>query len=374
MTALEQLVELSREPLNQAVQGHKEGGGRVIGFICSYLPEEIIHAAGMLPYRISPTGCSETADADAYLSRLNCTFARGCLQFAMEGKFDFLDGLVGINPCDHIRRLWDLWRLKGGAPPYTRMLSLPHRTGEGAVKWYLEEVAGFKDSLEESFGVKITDEKLRASIRLYNKTRELVKSIYALRERQKPPISASDLLAVMVAVMHTPKELCNDLLAKLLSELEAGPGIGDYKARLMVAGGECDNPEFMRVIEDLGGLVVADSLCFGSRYFSAPVPTEGDPLLSLVTAYLQRPLCASMVGGQQERLDYILEQVKRYRVDGIIFQKLRWCDLWGGERFFVAQSLKKAGVPLLDVEREYWLSGAEQLKTRVQAFLEVIES
>lgn len=371
MNALAELIDLSKNLKNRSVEGWREKDGRVVGFLCNHVPEEILYAAGALPYRISPSGCTETGDADAYLSRLNCTFCRSCLQYAMDGKFDFLDGLVAVNPCDHMRRLWDVWRLKVGCS-FTHMLSLPHRVSEGAERWYRDELDFLREGLQKAFGTKITDAKLKDAVQVHNTTKGLLKSLYELRANDAPPLTGSEVMRVLGAVLQTPKDQCNPLLSRLLDELQEREGVCNYTARLMVIGGACDSPDFIEVIEDLGGLVVADTLCFGSRYFWEPVKLEDDVMLSLARSYLHQPPCAGMVGAERMRLDYVLAMAKQFRVDGIVFQKLRWCDLWGGEVLYFAESLKKLGVPFLVLEREYWLSGLEQLKTRIQAFLEMV--
>lgn len=371
MSALDQLIELSQELENLAVKEWKANSGKVVGYVCSYVPEEIIHAAGLLPYRVSPLGCTETPEADAYMSRLNCTFSRASLEYALEGKFNFLDGLVAINSCDHIRRMWDMWRMKASLP-YAHMISVPHHVTEPAVWWLKDELDIFRESLEKAFGTKITNESLDNSIKVFNRTRELLNQVYELRDRNSPPIRGSEVLSVIGACLHMPREKCNELLEKLIAELKVKKGTSDYRARLLIAGSACDDPAYLKVFEDAGGLVVADTLCFGSRYIGNPVKVEGNIMLSIASAYMQRPLCASMIGGERERLDYMLEMAKKFKVDGIVFQKMRWCDLWGGEALSVGEKLKELGVPLLVLEREYWLSGVEQLKTRVQAFLEVV--
>lgn len=372
MSALDELLSLSQMPFNTYLESHKADNGKIVGFLCNHVPEEIIYAAGSVPYKISPTGCTETGDADAYLSRLNCTYCRSCLQYAMDGKFDFLDGLVAANPCDHMKRLWDVWRLKVGLD-FTHMLSLPHRISDGAERWYRDEVQMLCDSTGEALGVEISDEKLADAIGLYNITRNLLKKIYELRRKDAPALKGGEVTRILVAVLRLPREEANRLLTALIEELNERQGNHDHAARLMVVGGSCDSADFIDVIEEMGGLVVADTLCFGSRYFWQPVQNGDDPKTVLSNAYLKRPPCAGMVGEEQQRLDYVLEMARQFNVDGIIFQKLRWCDLWGGEVFYSGERIKKMGIPFLALEREYWLSGLEQMKTRIQAFLEMIE-
>ena len=371
MKVLEELIELSRTPYNRAVKDWKEKGGKVVGFVCSYVPEEILYAAGILPHRMDPTGCTETTEADSRMSRLNCTFALSCLQFTLTGVYDFLDGVVCMNSCDHMRRLYDIWKSEESWP-YIHFVSVPHRISEAGVHWYRDELNILKESIEDAFGVQITNENLANAIEVYNTTRDLLGRLYALRERERPLLTGSEMMSILIAAPRTPREEYNQLLEQLLLELEERDGVSNYRARLMLTGGTCDDPGFVEVIEDLGGLVVADSLCFGSRYFSGAVENGADPLFALAKSYLCRASCVRMAGEEPARFQLIMEMAQRFKVDGIIFQRIRWCDLWGHEVFYLGEKLKEAGIPFLLLEREYWLSGVEQLKTRIQAFLEVI--
>jgi benzoyl-CoA reductase subunit C len=162
-------------------------------------------------------------------------------------------------------------------------------------------------------------------------------------------------------------------LKKLLVELRNRKPVSDYSARIMIAGsGGCDNPGYYEIIEDLGGLIVTDSVCVGSRYFWQPVELNGDLTKCLASSYLKRPSCPSMVDSVVERSVFIKDMVKEFDVDGVIYQSMRSCDLWGGAVLDIRKNMKEAGIPLLEVEREYMLTSSGQLKTRVQAFLERI--
>ncbi len=373
MKALEELTELSSTPFNPAVRNWKEQGKKVIGFFCSYVPEEIISAAGMLPYRIRATGCTETTSADVYMSRLNCSFVRSCLEFLSKGVYDFLDGLVISNSCDHVRRLYDILRETGGHP-FLHFLSVPHKaSGDRAINWYKDELSDFKANLESSFGVKITEEALKDAIDVHNETRGLLQRLYELRREEKPPVTGAESLSIVLAATATPKDQYNQLLRRLLEEIEEREGISGYRARLMIAGSLYDDPAHTRIIEDLGGLVVTDNLCLGSRYFWEPVEIKGDLLDSLTRSYLKRPSCPRMSDEVTERTNFVTEMAEKFRVDGVIFQRIRYCDLWGGQALSLEKRLRELDIPVLSIEREYMLGGVGQLKTRVQAFIERIE-
>ena len=372
MKALEELTDLSTTILNPAIRTWKDKGKKVVGFFCSYVPEEILYAADILPYRVRATGCAQTMEADVYMSRLNCSFVRSCLEFALQGKYDFLDGFVFTDSCDHVRRLYDVLRETADFP-FMHFMSVPHKVGNEATSYYKDEITGFKTGVEKSFGVQITEENLNNAIQVYNETRGLLKRLYDLRKDERPPITGAECLHALLAATATPKDKYNQLLERLLIEVNQREGSPHCRARLMIAGGLYDDPAHTRVIEELGGLVVTDALCLGSRYFWQPVENGQDPLLSLAKSYLGRPSCARMADRVAQRSNFVREMVEQFKVDGVIFQRIRYCDLWGGEMLYLRKRLGEWNIPLLSLEREYMLGGVGQLKTRVQAFLESIE-
>ncbi len=160
----------------------------------------------------------------------------------------------------------------------------------------------------------------------------------------------------------------------MLDDLGKREGYTDYRARLMVMGGELDDPGYVEVIEQQGGLVVTDSLCFGSRMFWKEVEEDADdPMTALARFYVaERPSCPRVFGEYEERAAFVREMIRDFRVDGVILERLAFCDLWGFEQFTIKNDFQDWGVPLMMLDREYTLSGVGQLTTRVQAFLETI--
>jgi bzd-type benzoyl-CoA reductase N subunit len=374
MSALEELNQVASGVENSYLEEWTAQGKKAVGFLCSHVPEEILYAADVLPYRLRAPGCTDTASADVYMGHVNCTFVRSCLEYIFAGRFDFLDGFVFTNSCDHSRRLYDVLREK---KPFTFMhfLSVPHKVGGDEIaEWHRGEFAVLKEGIEKTFGAEVTDDKLRDSIRVYNESRTLLKELYDLRKSEQPPLTGAETLSIVLAASSMPREAFNRLLRKALEELRERGGASGHRARLMVAGsGGCDDPEYYRIIEDQGGLIVTDSLCFGSRYFWNHVEGEEDLLLALATSYLRRPSCANMTDQVAERFEFIERMVHEFAVDGVIFQRIRHCDLWGGQLFYITEKMKESKIPLLSLEREYRLAATGQLRTRVQAFLESME-
>jgi len=374
MSVLEELTNLSDSLPNSAINEWKAEGKKVVGFLCTYMPEEILYAADILPVRLRAPNCNETSLADVYMSHLSCTFMRSCLQFVLEDKFTFLDGLVFTNSCDVVRRLYDnIKENRRSDFHFMHFITVPHKVNEELVAWYKDEFKEFAENIEKAFEVEITEAKLRQAIDVYNETRHLLRDLYELRKSDSPPISGAETLNVVLAGNSLPKDRYNQMLRELLDELRQRKGIVKYRARLMIAGsGGCDNPDYLGVMEEMGGLVVTDSLCFGSRYFWEPVDAKGDLMLNLARAYLKRPSCPRMVDDVGERGEFVKQMVKDFKVDGVIFQRIRYCDLWGGQLLYTKKDLREAGIPLLILEREYMMRDVGQVRTRVQAFLETI--
>jgi benzoyl-CoA reductase subunit C len=370
---LQEFTRAAETIVNPEVKKWKDQGGKIVGYFCSAMPVELITAAGFLPFRVRATGSTGTEMSDSCFSSINCSFPRHALNTALKGEYDFLDGLVVFNSCDHIRRLYDHW-IRQIKTPFVKILSLPKKDETAQVEWFRSELALLRDSMQEHFKVEITDDKLRKAIALHNKSRRSQRALYDLRKKDKPPITGAEMLAVTVAGTAMPPELFNLLLSELLHDISKRSGHSDYRARLMLIGGELDNPEYIKVIEGQGGLVVTDALCFGSRTLWKDVDEDiADPLTALAQYYVaDRPSCARMYTRYEKRVDYIRNMIKDFKVDGVIFERLTFCETWGFEQYSLVNDFKEWKIPLLCVDREYTLSGVGQLKTRVQAFLETL--
>ncbi|MFX0188817.1 MAG: 2-hydroxyacyl-CoA dehydratase subunit D [Candidatus Hodarchaeota archaeon] len=374
MTVMEKLSQAI--PLaNPWIDSWKNEGKNVLGYFCTYIPEEIIYAADILPVRVRARTCSagDTPMGDAYMTPTTCSFTRCCLELANQNQYDFLDGIVSCNSCDQIRRLYDNIRFK--APfPYHYIIGVPGCVSDTTLDWFKHELSKFKESLENNFKVSISDEKLKKAIRVYNKTRELLKEIYDLRKHDNPPITGTEMLNIISAGISMPRDQFNELLSQQLQELKEKEGISDYRARIMIVGSMLDDPEYLKIIEDLGGLVVVDSQCLGTRYFWDLIDENKNPIDAIGERYLSKISCPRMTGKYPKREDFMMKFIKEFSVDGVIFQRIKFCILWWAEIFLLRNKLKEEGIPFLELEREYVLSGAGAMKTRVQAFMEVLEA
>jgi len=251
---------------------------------------------------------------------------------------------------------------------------VPRKYTERAHNLYYDQVTQFKKHLEQYLNIEINDTELLNSIQIYNESRELLKKLYELRRLEKPPISGAETMEVLNASFRMPKELFNDYLKQLLAEIAASGLEHQSRARLMVTGSVMNNPEFIRSIEELGGLVVTDELCNSTRYWSDPVVLDDRaPLEAISRRYLSNFPCARMVPSD-ERFNRILQLAREYRVDGVISQIIRYCVPYAHDQPSITEKLKQINVPTLALDVEYGTSGSGQIRTRVQAFLEMLEA
>lgn len=372
---IDNLREVIAGPTNRYIQGWKDSGRKVIGYFCSYVPVELIQAAGILPVRLRGAGSTDSGPADAFLSARICTYVRHTLTLALQGHYDYLDGEIGLNTCDHVRRAFDLWRHKTKVP-FHGFISVPRNVRDSLFPYYKEEIENLKDALEKEFSTKIGEDDLKGAIAKQNQVRERLRQIDEFRGEEIPRLSGADALLVTIASFLMPAEEYIKIADELIAEVEKEQPSGEKpKARLLLAGTELDEPGFVEAVESQGAVVAADSLCFGTRAHQSPVD-EGaaDPLDALCQRYFFQTSCARMIGNFPERFDSMMEVIGQRKIDGVVFQRLKFCDPWGAEAHKLRLRCKRMGVPLLVLEREYGLVHAGQVKTRVQAFMEMISA
>jgi benzoyl-CoA reductase/2-hydroxyglutaryl-CoA dehydratase subunit BcrC/BadD/HgdB len=339
-------------------------------YYCSYIPEEVFTAAGFLPYRLRGAGSKDSSDGDAYMSSRVCTFVRHTVSLALRNELDFLDGVVLMQNCDHIRRAADLF-VKKVKVPFNSFLSVPRAPQERLFQWYLDEVRRLKSEIEGFFGLTVTDAELERAIELHNAVRERIARLYELRKRDRPPVTGEEALVVTIAAHLMPREEFNELADDLLTDLDGESGSNTYRARIIVTGSEMDDPEYIASIEKQGALSVAEIACFGQRSFGDAIPADGgDPLERIARHKFFQIPCARMVECFDEQVAMLKDTLRDFNADAIIFQRIKFCDPWAGDGHSLYWRMKQEGIPFLSLEREYKVPAAGQVGTRVQAFLE----
>jgi benzoyl-CoA reductase/2-hydroxyglutaryl-CoA dehydratase subunit BcrC/BadD/HgdB len=369
--------ELVEDMLNPLVQQAIDAGRVPLGYTCLQAPLPLMSIGKLFPLAVRAPGVSTTELADVYLSSVICPFTRSLQEFQMQGSYYFLGGLVIPCACDHIRRFndhLDLLKTEGDNL-FNYCLDVPRKDGDLWIDFFAEDLRSLAGQLSERFGVEINDELLRAEIVKLNEFNALVKEISDLRLADEPLISGTEFLKLMVGCHAAPRDLLLEPLKRLKDQLASKKSGHKGRARLMVMGNKLDSPDYIRAIESQGAVVVADRHCLGALPNAlAPIKVAGDPYQNLAEHILTTSSCPRMMEKFDERLEDILRLVKDYQVDGIIIECIKFCDIWYVDTVPLLEALREAGVPVMRLEREYRHTGEGQLITRVQAFLESIES
>lgn len=337
-----------------------------MGYLCSYVPEELIHAAGFTPVRIRGN-TTPLRHVDAHLQSYTCALCRSTLDQVLGGALDFLAGTLLAHTCDTMQAQADLWRMNTKREHFVDTLMQPANLGSPAARPYLiTELHRFCERLAAFSGNPISDDELRASITLYDETRQLVAKLQNQRDR----LSAPDFYAIFDAAQVMPREQFNPLLAELLDELPSVPARA-RGPRVFLVGAVLDEPRLLNLVEDADAQVVGDDLCSGSRHFIDQVGTEDAPIAALADYYLQRPPCPTKLHPDHDPGRYLLGQARQVQADGVVFVIEKFCEPHAFDYALVIPTLDRASVPHLLLEMEQTPS-LEALRTRLQAFVEIL--
>ena len=375
-------LNVSNSISNSYIEDWEASNKKIIGYYCTYIPEELLHAAGILPYRIRATGNKDTELADTYMVRFTCSFVRATLDLALKGKYNFMDGFLICNSCDHSRRMFELFDLKvfnkeNIDKKIDRFyLSIPHIITEEGFNWYVKEMEELRGELELAYNCEISDEMLNHSIDIYNQNRQLLRELHKLQIQEFPKITGTEALQISMANASVPKEIANEELKRILNDLEKKEEMNvSSRKRIIVVGSVVDNIDFIQLIENSGAFVASDFICFGTRNFHDSIDFDhgADPLKDLTKRLYYRISCPRMMDDHENRLNYLKEEIKNAKIDGVILQRINNCDLHGCDNMLYTHELKELDIPVLNIDRESYQADTTRLQTRIEAFMEMIK-
>jgi benzoyl-CoA reductase subunit C len=360
----------------------KGQGRKIIGGLCAYVPVEIITAAGFVPFRIKGSVNEPITRADVEMETIVCPLVRSCFDLAVKGRYEFLDGLVIPHACDSICRTYDVWKYTLGLP-YSHFVNMPHSDDDASLEFYKTVLNTFRKSLGKFAGQEISDKSLLQAIKQHNENRARVRELAGFRHSNPPLISGKELARVLIAIMSIPVDESISLLDDVIAEVKPRTSATEVKKpRIMVVGAQLDDDAFIRLIEDSGAWVVADDLCPGTREHWPDVDVTDDPIDGLAERYLRKIKCGRTYREQKgtypeylgERFGHIGGFIRDFAVNGVILYIYKYCDPFGFEVPAVKSYIESLGTPVLYLEDEYSMSTIGRLRTRVQAFLELLGS
>ncbi len=343
----------------------------VFGYFCTYTPEEIIHAAGGIPFRIigrkKGVVCS-----DAHLQSYSCSLIRTGLDMALTKELDFLEGAIFPHTCDSIQRLSDIWRINTDYSFHADIVLPVKLQTESARTYLIEELTSFVKKIETYTGREITKSSLNEAIKLYNIMRGNLSRLYEAKKKSPAIIGSGALNDCVQAAMFMPVEEHNLLMGSLLTDIGDTTGAAQ-PIRIFLAGNLCVFNEIYGDIESGGGTVVGDDMCSGSRYFIVNADETGtNPVEALADRIIKRPICAAKHNPLFDRGAYLKEMVRSSGAQGVIFLMIKYCDPHSFDYPYLKESLDEIKVPHLLLETEMDNPSLGQIKTRIEAFMEMI--
>lgn len=346
-------------------------GGKVLGYFCTYVPEEVVYAAGALPVRI--LGSHEPDNvAERHIYSMYCPFCRDCLAQGLRGRYEYLDGIAIAHSCIHIRQAFSSWRLHVPVS-YDYYIFMPAKPQSPAAQVLLaKEFQAFRESLQDWTGHPITDEALRESVETVNTGRRLLREIYELRKSEQPVLTGAEAMEMTVAGQMMDRREHNVLLQETLADLKVAVPERETGVRLMIVGSEDDDTEMLRLIESLGATVVIDDHCTGSRHFWNLVELKGNPIHDIAARYVQRPPCPQKDWEGRRRLEHIRTLARDYGVQGAIVIQQKFCDPHELDNPVIISILQdEMNIPCLFLEFDVTIP-VGQFKVRIEAFLEML--
>ncbi|MBM4306661.1 MAG: 2-hydroxyacyl-CoA dehydratase [Deltaproteobacteria bacterium] len=352
------------------IRSHLPGDHVPIGFFCPYVPEEMLHAAGALPFRLMGPPI-KMSRVQAHLPPNCCHLAKSSLESLLQGELDFLKGIIFSHTCDVMQGLSDIFAFQKRISLQFNLMIPSNLSSKGSLPYLKEEFRRFKDFLETNVGV-VTRESLVGSIRLFNQIREKVQRLYQLRRKGPGLILGNDFAQIIRAGYQMDRNRYLALLDELLNGLpQDHEGTGGFVPVYLI-GNMIHSPSYLTMIEEAGASVVYDNLCSGARFLRLMTREDIDPIDGLVERYISSFLCPAKHGGPTAHLEILIKEMEESGAKGVIFLFYKYCE----PHYFDYPDLKKAleakSIPSLLLEVDDPATSQGQLKIRIQAFVEML--
>jgi benzoyl-CoA reductase/2-hydroxyglutaryl-CoA dehydratase subunit BcrC/BadD/HgdB len=290
--------------------------------------------------------------------------------------------MVIPHTCDSVTRTYEVW--KRNLPlPYYHFLNVPHLDDAPSLEFFTRVLGTFIGSLEQASGRKITRGSLAHAVASYNEQRQAMRGLYELRKRERPPISGVEMIKLLTAVKALPVDESLSLIRQVVSEAEKRKAHGAPRRapRIMLVGDQIDDTNLVEIIENTGARVVMDDISVGSKFYYADAEETDDPIDGIARYYLKKvPLPTFYRGGDVDyktglelRFGYLRRFISEFGVDGVVLLVYRNCDPYGLEVPAAMSYIESAGTPVFYVEDDYSASSHARLRTRIEAFLEILE-
>ena len=369
---------------NDLVKQAQAEGKLAIGYTCYHMPEPLLNLPGCFSVRLRAPRTGSLDIATYYMSNYTCEYARALVERGMEGGYQFLDAMIGVDACSAMNRSmehFEVLKVNSKEKFFVTHTDMPLKVTDYYIDSYTTQMREHVlDRLTETFGVDTSDEALRKAVAEHNEVCKIISEIAEMRKLDNPIITGYEFHILNLVSYTCPKALILPYLRETLAELKKRKpdAKSPYRARVAIVGSEIDDPSLTKLIEGCGALIVSDRFCFGSTPGREVIELndEEDVLRQICRHYMETSECARYISDEKvhQRRETADRLAREYNADGIIYEQMKYCDYWGFERALVSHIMHdEYGWPVLSIDRLYNNGNSGQLRTRVQAFVESLE-
>lgn len=375
---------LLQEAKNELVDEALKDGRKAIAYTCYHIPEVLLNVDNCFSVRLRAPRTGSMDIATYYMSSYLCGYSKALVERGIEGGYNFLSALIGSESCSEMNRAYEhfeLLNLVANDKFFVSISDIPFKIEPHTVKHYVNQMqTKVLDRLHEVYGVDISEDSLRKAVAEHNEVCRLITEIGEYRKEENPRITGYEFHVLNLVTYCCPKYLILPKLREMAEELKTRvpDEKKNYRAKIVVVGSEMDDPDFTKLFEDSGALVVADRYCFGSLPGREEIllTDEHNVLEQIVLHYMKTCQCPRYMSQDKVhgRKEYVRELVNDYHADGVVYEQIKFCEYWGYERALASHVMtNEFGIPSVTVDRQYTANASGQLRTRIQAFVESLE-
>ena len=369
---------------NELVRKAQEDGGLAMGYTCFHIPEVLLNVDNCFSVRLRAPNTGSIDIATYYMSNYTCEFARALLERAIEGGYQFLDALIGVDACSMMNRSmehFEILHVNDKPNFFVTHTDMPYKITDYTLDSYIRQMRlRVLDRMTEVFGVDTSDAAIRKAVEEHNEVCRIISEISEMRKADNPVITGYEFHVLNLVTYCCPKALILPYLRETLAELKTRKPDkkSPFRARVAIVGSEIDDPNLTKLIEGCGALVVSDRYCFGSTPGREVIELteDEDALTQICRHYMEVSECARYISDEKvlQRRVTADRLAKEFKAEGMIYEQMKYCDYWGFERALVSHIMhEEYDWPVLSIDRLYNNGNSGQLRTRVQAFVESLE-
>lgn len=374
---------LLQEAQNELVTRAVEEGKHALGYNCYYIPEALLNLPGCFSTRLRAPRCTSTDVANYYMTTRTCPYVRSILERAIEGGYNYLEAMFGSECCAAMERMeehFDLIHPVKNDKFFSTIIDPPMKGDKTNLEYYKTELkVKVVDKLAER-GIDVSEEAMRQAVADHNEISRIITAIGDYRKLPNPPVTGYEFHVIQLVSQVCPHYLIKPYLEETLEEIKTREPEEKFpfRARVALVGSEIDDPEFTKLIETCGAMVVADRYCFGSFPGREEIEIlDGESAFDAICRhYLNWNQCVRFMDGAKidQRHSEVQRLIKEFNADGVIYENMKFCEFWSYEKVLAAHIFtNELNIPCCTIEKEYALGAVGQLRTRFQAFIEALE-